>query len=576
MGINTVFMKKLLNKGIDRKRNRAAAMVLSLVLVIGVFGGGTFVVHAEDAVSGGAQGSAVLGSAQGSVVSVDTQGRVIEVGENLSIGSVRGEAYPWFWPVWPYWPGWPPHNEDVDDNEGAPNDDEDEKTDEETKNDEDNRPDDPGKPDDQNEPDEPDKPDKPDKPDTPPVVPDYDEQIDQAVENGFSRTCNIPNFTPADLADENLEVIPVPQGVTDYTTNEAIWLDAILLNRNLKAIFFSCSTFQEGAQNDFKGYASSSFMDKAADFEGINEPVSGEWSDGVGGETLTGHFGYYMMGFYIPGGVQTGDNASFTIELTDKISALSTGNVLGGVSLSFDDDGNNDDGISDNGVITPPVAEDSSAASEPSPEPYETPTTSEAGDEGGDDSVSGGTYNGARSADQVVYKSAGELRGSDDLIVATGSPAHTPAPPFITEPGMNPLEEILNRISDAYVSLSLGKPTSTSLFNLLLAIGAVAAAAVLAVPYLFRRNSKNSEKPKEEERERRPALLRVVLCAVSAGAAVVSVIFYFITEDLSRPMRMANDSTWFYGLLFVVTMLSIFISGKGDEPAGEHEARVIK
>lgn len=202
--------------------------------------------------------------------------------------------------------------------------------------------------------------------------------------------------------------------------------------------------------------------------------------------------------------------------------------------------------------------------------------TTGGGNNGGTNTGGG---NGAAAANAAAAPAAAP-------VAPAVTPAPTPAAPAVTEipdnqvPQAAPEEVTIDDepapqaapeepAVDEEKAAPQEAPVYWALLNLLMAIGSVLLGAGMLAAYFADRDrtdgAKNEEEDLSGEERKRRGVYRLA-CAVPAAA---SLIVFFLTEDLSRQMRMADKWTPLMVVFLAATAALAFLSGRNKEAESE-------
>ena len=198
---------------------------------------------------------------------------------------------------------------------------------------------------------------------------------------------------------------------------------------------------------------------------------------------------------------------------------------------------------------------------------------------GGNNGGTTGGGNGAAAANAAAAPAAAPA-------APAVTPAATPAAPAVTEvpdnqvPQAAPEEVTIDDepapqaapeepAVDEEKAAPQEAPVYWALLNLLMAIGSVLLGAGMLAAYFTDRDRTDGDKNEEEdlsgEERKRRGIYRLA-CAVPAAA---SLIVFFLTEDLSRQMRMADKWTPLMVVFLAATAALAFLSGRNKEAESE-------
>lgn len=226
--------------------------------------------------------------------------------------------------------------------------------------------------------------------------------------------------------------------------------------------------------------------------------------------------------------------------------------------------------------------------------------TANAGDgTDGTENNGGGTGNGGNTNAGGGTTGGGNNGGGNGAAAANAAaaPAAAPAAPAVT-PAATPAAPAVTEIPDNQVPQAAPEevtiddepapqaapeepavdeekaapqeaPVYWALLNLLMAIGSVLLGAGMLAAYFTDRDRTDGDKNEEEdlsgEERKRRGIYRLA-CAVPAAA---SLIVFFLTEDLSRQMRMADKWTPLMVVFLAATAALAFLSGRNKEAESE-------
>lgn len=130
--------------------------------------------------------------------------------------------------------------------------------------------------------------------------------------------------------------------------------------------------------------------------------------------------------------------------------------------------------------------------------------------------------------------------------------------------------EDLEKLGSEAVPRGLRNTDAWALWNLILAAATLLGGIILFVAYLLKkkRSEENSEEGSEQESENVPLHRPLRVISLILGAA--SVIFFFLTEDMTLPVRLTDQYTWIMVIGFVVQLIfMIYIVARGQGKSGE-------
>lgn len=169
----------------------------------------------------------------------------------------------------------------------------------------------------------------------------------------------------------------------------------------------------------------------------------------------------------------------------------------------------------------------------------------------------------------------GNAGGGDGAAVAA-APAGTAALVAVAD-GATPLANVdandnLREVQDEDTPLSKGPAGYWALLNLLLAIFTVVSSVVLLVLYFKGKKDDDEEDEDEEEKElKRKGIYRLL----SIIPAVVSVVLFFLTENMSLPMILVDEWTLWMAVIAVVNVVLAILSKKKFDDADDEDNRVM-
>lgn len=116
---------------------------------------------------------------------------------------------------------------------------------------------------------------------------------------------------------------------------------------------------------------------------------------------------------------------------------------------------------------------------------------------------------------------------------------------------------------------------SWALINLILAILTVAASAVLLLLYVVgkRRKEEEEERRGDEEESEEEVRKKLLWRIASVVVAVVSVIVFILTEDMSLPMEMVDKYTLWMLVIAMVQLIVCMLSKKQTEDGEDKDKR---
>lgn len=167
----------------------------------------------------------------------------------------------------------------------------------------------------------------------------------------------------------------------------------------------------------------------------------------------------------------------------------------------------------------------------------------------------------AANADQISQNSEGN--NAEALDADAGNPGNT--------------EEDLEKLDSDAVPRGLRNTDAWALWNLILAAATLLGGIILFIAYLIKKkhsdenseqdSEKNSRENSEEVPLHRP--LRIVSLILGVAAAV----FFFLTEDVTLPVKLTDQYTWIMAVGFAVQLIfMLYIFAKRNGKSEESEA----
>ena len=133
--------------------------------------------------------------------------------------------------------------------------------------------------------------------------------------------------------------------------------------------------------------------------------------------------------------------------------------------------------------------------------------------------------------------------------------------------------EDLEKLDSEAVPRGLRNTDAWALWNLILAAATLLGGIILFAAYLLKKKHSQENSEQESEQESEEVLLHRPLRIASLILGTASLIFFFLTENVTLPVKLTDQYTWIMVVGFVIQLIfMIYIVAKGNEKTEEAQS----